>query len=144
MVEMVLPFSRENNADTHEGTASRCELYEMLPEDMRAVCDEHVHMLEYLHMVPISQVGVPRYYTELSRKMDDLKEPNLIYPIGEGIFVHILVDFKESRNHYILIEPTLTSWPRPSKKSASTSPIDCRRSMSMVTSRASLSATSTR
>ncbi len=108
MVEMVLPFSRENNADTHEGTASRCELYEMLPEDMRAVCDEHVHMLEYLHMVPISQVGVPRYYTELSPKMDDLKEPNLIYPIGEGIFVHILVDFKESRNHYILIEPTLT------------------------------------
>ncbi len=108
MVEMVLPFSRENNADTHEGTASRCELYEMLPEEMRAVCDEHVYLLEYLHMVPISQVGVPRYYSELSRKMDDIKEPNLIYPIGDGIFVHILVDFQESRNHYILVEPTLT------------------------------------
>ena len=108
MVELVLPFSRENNADTHESGSSHCELYEMLPENMRAICDKHVYMLEYLHMVPISQVGVPRYYTKLSRKMDDLKEPNLIYPIGQGIFVHILVDFQESRNHYILIEPTLT------------------------------------
>lgn len=108
MVELVLPFSRENNADTHEGSSPRCELYEMLPEKLRAVCDEHKHLLEYLHMVPISQFGVPRYYRKLSRKLEDVKEPNLIYPVGEGIFVHILVDFQESRHHYILVEPTLT------------------------------------
>lgn len=108
MVEMVLPFSRENNADTHEPGSSHCELYEMLPKNIKAVCDEHIHLLEYLHMVPISQFGVPNYHNKLSRKMEDLKEPNLIYPIGEGIFVHILVDFQESRHHYILVEPTLT------------------------------------
>ncbi len=107
MATITLPFSMENKVDNHDMGLLQCDLYKMLPASLKKVVEDNPHLLDYLHMVPIPQVGVPHYYPELSRKMDDLKEPNLIYPVGNGIFVHILVDFKDSRNHYITVEPTL-------------------------------------
>ena len=107
MATITLPFSMENKVDNHDMGLLQCDLYKMLPAPLKKVTEDNPHLLDYLHLVPISQVGIPRYYPELSRKMDDPKEPNLIYPVGDGIFVHILVDFKDSRNHYITVEPTL-------------------------------------
>jgi len=104
MATITLPFSTENRADDYD----MAELYEMLPPPLKRVTESNPHLLEYLRLVPISQVGVPQYYPELSRKMDNIKEPNLIYPVGNGIFAHILVDFKDSRNTYISVEPTST------------------------------------
>ena len=108
MVTIVLPFSTENMVDDPDMGLLHGELYEMLPPPLKKVAENNLHLLEYLHLLPISQVGVPQYYPELSRKMGDIKEPNLIYPVGSGIFAHIMVDFKDSRNHYISIEPALT------------------------------------
>ena len=108
MVTIVLPFSTENMVDDPDMGLLHGELYEMLPPPLKKVAENNLHLLEYLHLLPISQVGVPQYYPELSRKMGDIKEPNLIYPVGSGIFAHIMVDFKDSRNHYISVEPALT------------------------------------
>jgi len=108
MVGITLPFSRENKVDDHGMGLLQCDLYKTLPPPLKKVTEDNPYLLEYLHLVPISQVGLPSYCPELSRKMGDDKEPNFIYPIGGGIFAHILVDFKDSRNSYISVEPTLT------------------------------------
>jgi flagellar protein FlaI len=51
---------------------------------------------------------MPEYYPELSRKMGDIKKPNLIYPAHRnGVFIHILFNKDGDRNYYIPIEPVL-------------------------------------
>ena len=109
MPEITLPFSREGKIDDHDMGRLHDELYDMLSPPLKEVTRSNPHLLEYLHLVPISQVGVPRYYPELSRQMGDEKEPNLIYPTTrDGIFIHVLVNREDNRNSYIPVEPTLT------------------------------------
>ncbi len=97
----------ENKVDDHDLGLLNCDLYKMLPSPLKEVTEKIPHLLEYLHLVPISQVGIPRYCPELSGKMGDDKEPNFIYPVAGDVFVHILVDPKDNLNHYISVEPTL-------------------------------------
>ena len=106
MATFVLPFSIEESKD-NSGELRNNELYNKLPEAFREVIDNNPHLLEYLNMLPLSKTGIPDYHPELSKDLADLKEPNIIYPVGNGIFTHILVDHKDSRNNYIQIEPTL-------------------------------------
>jgi len=109
MAKIILPFSMENKVDDHDMELLHCDLYKMLPLPLKKVAGGNPFLLEYLHLVPISRVGIPHYYPELSRKTGDNKEPNLIYPTRRSdTFVHILVDFKDSRNNYIPVEPILT------------------------------------
>jgi len=108
MTEMVLPFSRENKVDNHGSGFHNCELYQALSPPLQEAAQEQLHLFEYLHWLPIDEVGVPRYYAKLTRKMEEMKQPNIIYPLTEGIFAHVLLDDKDTRNHYIVIEPTLT------------------------------------
>ena len=109
MAVLKLPFTDSNEADTHEEGLFQCGLFRMLPEPVQEVTRESVHLLEYMHMVPIEKMGIPEYYPELTRKLGDLKEPNLIYPVGQGIFTHIFPNNDSGRNTYISVEPLLTS-----------------------------------
>ena len=109
MPKVILPFSDSNKADAHQEGLFQCGLYRMLPKPMQEVVQENVHLLEYLHMVPVEEVGIPQYYPELTRKLGDLKEPNLIYPVGEHIFSHIYPDRGAGVNTYISVEPILTN-----------------------------------
>ena len=108
MPVMKLPFTDSSKADAHEEKLFQCGLYRMLPRAMQEATQESVHLLEYIHMIPIETVGVPQYYPELTRKLGDLKEPNLIYPVGDGIFTHIFPNSGGGRNAYISVEPLLT------------------------------------
>ena len=109
MATLVLPFSTENKVANQGVGLLDSELYQKLSPPLKRVVKDNLHLLEYLHMVPISLVGIPEYYPELSRKLGDIKEPNLIYPTKrDGIFIHILVNHEDSRNSYIPIEPALT------------------------------------
>jgi flagellar protein FlaI len=107
MASFTYPFTvkqyQENIDDIYNS-----ELYHKLPEDFKVVVNNNPHLLEYMLMLPVSQTGIPEFHTELTKSMSDIKEPNIIYPVSNGIFTHILVDFKDSRNNYIQIEPTLT------------------------------------
>ncbi|HEX77527.1 MAG TPA: type II/IV secretion system ATPase subunit [Dehalococcoidia bacterium] len=80
----------------------------MLPKPIQEAVAGNIHLLEYLHMVPIEQVGIPQYYAKLTPKLRDLKHPNLIYPVAEGIFTHIYPDPQDGRDCYISVEPILT------------------------------------
>jgi len=108
MAEIVLPFSRENKVDGHGEGFQNCAFFQSLPGPLREAAEQHHHLFDYLHWLPIEEVGVPQYLEMLSRKMDEVKEPNIIYPVGKGIFAHILADPADTRHHYIAIEPALT------------------------------------
>ena len=52
--------------------------------------------------------GVPSFYKTLSRDMRNWENPQLIYPVGDPIFIHIFPDKKVgSRLVYRVIEPKL-------------------------------------
>jgi flagellar protein FlaI len=101
-----LPFSGEGTSHQHGAGAEQCSLHGLLPPALQERTAEAPHLLEYLHKVPIAEVGVPEYYPELNRKLGDLKQPNLIYPVGDGLFVHIFPDQSDARDYYISIEPS--------------------------------------
>jgi flagellar protein FlaI len=69
--------------------------------------EENHHVLDYIHMLPLDNIGAPTFYPELSRDLKKIKNPNLIYPVGDGVSVHIYPDKTDVRNYYIPIEPTL-------------------------------------
>ncbi len=106
MSELVLPFvPSADQPDSHEDIYE-CGLYRMLPEPMQQACKKNVQLLEYLHMLPIEELGIPDYIPEVTRKLGDLKHRNVVYPVSDDIHIHILSSGEE-RDFYIPIEPTV-------------------------------------
>ena len=103
-----LPFE-PNVSEAHGADLTQCGLYRMLSPDVKKFVntDENRHVLDYIHMLPFDDIGVPTFYPELSRDLKKIKNPNLIYPVGGGVSVHIYPDKTDVRNYYIPIEPTL-------------------------------------
>ncbi|MGD9116286.1 MAG: type II/IV secretion system ATPase subunit [Dehalococcoidia bacterium] len=107
MPQVSLPFTKENKADKHGEDFFQCTLFQMLPKPAQEASQRHPHLLEYLHMVPVAEVGMPKYYSQLTRRMQDISHPNLIYPVTEGVFAHIYPDLHDGRDMYISVEPVL-------------------------------------
>ena len=107
MAKIVLPFSTQSKVDIHDIDFFRREQPQGVPAKLKEVAEGNPHLLEYLYLLPVSQTGIPEYYSRLSRNMGDIKKPNLIYPVGRNIFAHILFDFKDARYNYIPVEPVL-------------------------------------
>ena len=102
-----LPFEATEEIDDHRGGAgAQCPIHNLLAPELRERAEEAPHLMSYLHKVPFSEFGVPEYYPEVSRKMADIAEPNLIYPVGENTFIHVFPDHAEARHYYIAIEPS--------------------------------------
>ena len=99
-----MPFDIQSG-HSHRGGAAGCPVFKLLPPPLQRESEAHEFLLDYIHLLPIDEVGIPEYYTELDRGLGDIKDPNLIYPIGDGLYVHIYPDLKDSRNYYIAIEP---------------------------------------
>ena len=103
-----LPFEPKV-PEAHGADMMQCGLYRMLPPDAKKFisAEENHHVLDYIHMLPLDDIGVPTFYPELSRDLKKVKKPNIIYPVGNGISIHIYPDKEDVRNYYIPIEPTL-------------------------------------
>ena len=101
-----LPFTSEGTNDQHGPGVEQCSLQRLLPPALQERTAQAPHLLDYLHQVPVAEVGIPEYYPELNRKLGDLKQPNLIYPVAENLFVHIFPDPEDARDYYIAIEPS--------------------------------------
>ena len=108
MARTELPFSRDSKAHNHEMGFIKCDLYNMLPPPLQEASEASPFLLDYLHLVPIDDVGVPEYYPKLAKNVGENKRPNLIYPLDNGVFIHILADSKDSRSNYIPVEPVLS------------------------------------
>ncbi|MCH8224263.1 MAG: type II/IV secretion system ATPase subunit [Chloroflexi bacterium] len=83
-------------------------MFKMLPAGLQEEAKKNEFLLDYIHMLPMDEVGIPEYYPELNRGLGDLKDPNLIYPVGEQTYIHIFADQTDSRDYYIAIEPGMT------------------------------------
>jgi len=102
-----MPFEWTTEKQSSRASRNR-ELERTMPDSLREVTRANPHLLEYLSLLPVSQIGMPSYHPKLSKELGDLKDPNVIYPIKDNLFVHIVVDQKDSRNCYIPIEPSST------------------------------------
>jgi flagellar protein FlaI len=103
-----LPFQTAE-PDSHAHAGGTCVLRSLLPPPLAEEADRAPHLMEYLHKIPVADVGVPEYFEKLDRKMGDIEDPNLIYPVGQGVYIHIFPDHSDVRNYYIPIEPSADS-----------------------------------
>ena len=120
---MVLAKERSRSKDkphNHDKGLANCPVVKTLPPNLQEEVAEAEHLLDYIHELSIEEIGVPEYFAELDRKAGDMKNPNLIYKIGGGLYVHIVPDPTDARNFYNAIEPGMN--------------VDIKRLMDMVES----------
>lgn len=91
------------------GRRSREDVRSRLPSELQEFVgmEENSHILDYICRLPLEQVEIPEFHLKISRAMKGIRHPNLIYPIGKGLAVHIYPDKEDIRNYYIPIEPCL-------------------------------------
>ena len=109
MPKIELPFNAIEVNGHEDSDLTQCGLYRLLSAEGKKYVEKSKHVLHYLHMLPVEEVGTPEFYPSLSRKMKEIKNPNLIYPLNDDIAVHILADREGSRDYYIPIEPVLAN-----------------------------------
>ena len=107
----LLPFELEQcsqECGKECGTATeRCPVFSKLSEELQEVCKENPHLLQYLHCIPENGNEAPAYYEKVTRSLKGTKNPNLIYQVGDGVFVHIFSNLNDVRDYYIAVEPSL-------------------------------------
>jgi hypothetical protein len=81
MPRIDLPFTEDNKADKHKEGLYDCTLFQMLHKTAQEASQRCPHLLEYLHMVPVAEIGIPQYHAKLAMKMTDITSPNVIYPV---------------------------------------------------------------
>ncbi len=103
-----LPFKPETVDTTIDfyNDIESSALYKMLPANAKEYVKASPHLLEYLHVFPVNTYGIPLFLSELKKDLRLMKSPNLIYPVNDTTFIHILPDPDDVRNFYIPIEPS--------------------------------------
>ncbi|HMK83017.1 MAG TPA: hypothetical protein VK503_04825, partial [Candidatus Bathyarchaeia archaeon] len=90
-----------------DSVQARQQALVQLSPDLQDAIRRNPHVGNYLQK-EWHQLGVPSFYKTLSREMRNWEQPNLIYPVGDPIFVHIFPDEKiKARHVYRVIEPRL-------------------------------------
>ena len=107
MPELILPFEARKIELEGEDLLD-AGLYPLLSKELKEVSRAYMFLLEYLHMLPVEEIGIPNYYEKLPRNLSDEKHPNIIYPVDGGTFTHIYPNPTGDRNVFISVEPTLT------------------------------------
>lgn len=104
MPRIDLPFEQAQKPDGGQSPQSNLRL---LPEPLQELCQKNPHLADYLEYLPIEEVGPPEYHAKLSRKLQDAKRLNVIYPVTDNTFIHIFTSPQHERDYYIPIEPSL-------------------------------------
>ena len=75
-------------------------------EDFAQAQAKYPHLSRYVESVTAS-MGEPDWHLELDRGMRDMDNPNLIYPVGDPIFIHIHKLQDTGTIRYEVIQPEL-------------------------------------
>ncbi len=62
------------------------------------------HLRKYLTEFKKKEGVIPTFTVQLSREMKALPKPNILYPVGDPVFIHIWTD-EDGEKHYTAIEP---------------------------------------
>ena len=100
------PCPRECGKECGEKLDS-CPTYQKLPDPLKEQCQNNLHLLQYLQAVVAADLSIPEFYEKITRSLKGTKNPNLLYPAGDDVFVHILANMEDVRDHYIAVEPSL-------------------------------------
>lgn len=79
---------------------------ERLSDSIDVAMARNPHLRRYVDSFVKKTGKFPEFYPQLSRSMKDIKYPNIIYPVGDPIFIHIYGDIHAERK-YIVIEPRI-------------------------------------
>jgi len=102
MAQTVLPFEF-----CPEPINSWEDLQAMVPPVFQEALMQSPFLAAYVQRLPLNTIGVPEFHPKPSRALGNAEHQNFIYPIKEGLFVHIYPDPSGARNHYISIEPSI-------------------------------------
>lgn len=102
MAQTVLPFEF-----CPEPIYSWEQLQTMLPPVFLEACSQSIFLTTYVARLPMDTIGIPEYHPKPSRALGNTEHQNFIYPIKEGLFVHLYPDPSGARNHYVSIEPSI-------------------------------------
>ncbi|MDE0744316.1 MAG: type II/IV secretion system ATPase subunit [SAR202 cluster bacterium] len=83
------------------------KLLARLPSDFRDQTEQFRHLGAYVSKLPIDDIGIPEYLGFVSRGSDTQKKRNLLYPVGGGVFIHVVHDPEDTRDYYLAVEPSL-------------------------------------
>lgn len=75
-------------------------------ENFQEALNKFSHLRTYVNKVS-NQIGTPQFMTKLGRELRSAENPNIIYPVGDPIFVHISRDSGEGSIKYRAIMPEL-------------------------------------
>lgn len=100
------PCPRECKRECGAGL-SRCLTFQKVPRPLKEKCEHNLHLLQYLQALYREKGSLPEYYGKLERSMKGLKSPNVIYPVSDEIFIHVLGNPEDIRNFYIPVEPSI-------------------------------------
>ena len=82
-----------------------CPLFKMLPDPLQEQSKARPYLWSYLHSLDVSQVGIPQFVPALGKQHKDITQPNIIYPAGDDIYIHVMPDLNDARDFYMAIEP---------------------------------------
>jgi archaeal flagellar protein FlaI len=102
MPSLALPFEIHKPKEKQEDS---CRILDLLPKQAKQEFEKSPHVIDYLQILPVENYGIPKFHAQLDRSMGAEKNPNLIYPVKESVFVHILHDSSDGRNTYVPLEP---------------------------------------
>ena len=94
------------NVHAHGEDPFDCPAFRMLPALLQEQSREKPHLWEYLHALKIDEIGVPDFTATLGRDHKGMKDPNLVYPSGKSVYIHVHPNPEDSRDSYKAIEPT--------------------------------------
>ena len=92
---------------TNQSIEDNPRLFAKLPPALQSEAKSHKHLWAYLCAAELDTIGVPAYYEELTREVRNLPYKNLIYPVENAVFIHIVPDKEDSRDTYVAIEPSM-------------------------------------
>ncbi|MEM2068477.1 MAG: type II/IV secretion system ATPase subunit [Nitrososphaerota archaeon] len=80
---------------------------ERLAKNFKDSLSKNPHLARYLDNLARKGEELPEYFEQLSREMRYSKEVNILYPVGDPIFIHIKSVKPGERPSYIVIQPTI-------------------------------------
>ena len=83
------------------------QLETMLSPALQDACNQSHFLKAYLQRIPIEMLGAPEFHAKPSRALGNVEYKNFIYPIKEGLYVHIYPDPSGARDHHVSIEPSI-------------------------------------
>ncbi|HVL48450.1 MAG TPA: type II/IV secretion system ATPase subunit [Candidatus Thermoplasmatota archaeon] len=77
-----------------------------MPVDLNETMARNPHLARYIAEYQKKTTRIPTFVESLGRDMKSLKEVDVMYPVGDPIFIHIY-DY-EFKRHYVAVEPVLS------------------------------------